>query len=115
MVQIEPGVEANYAVLFNISAEPARINDFIENILSTPDPRGGHSFRPGLQSLTAVSVEEHAGYSLQWDGTAAATDITNLKNRIKASPIVWQTFENIAPSNIKLEPRAAQPAVEAGR
>jgi hypothetical protein len=103
MVQIGPNVTASYVVVFDINANQTQINDFVENVLSISDANRGHKFRPGLQSLTAVSVEDREAYSLQWDPSGEIADITQLKDRIKASPIVWRTFENIAPNDIKLE------------
>lgn len=102
MVRFGPEVQASYVVLFKDDATDQQIFEFVTNVLSTPDPRGGHAHMPGLGSLLKVEVDGYDGYALQFQSEAKEGEIAAIKKRVKFSPIVFRTYEDLAPDQINV-------------
>jgi hypothetical protein len=87
-------------VIFRKGASNSEINRFLENAISTPDPRGGHAHRPGVGGIRLTNVGTHQGYVVSWTSTATSENRRDVRGRIDRDPIVCKVFENIEPSAI---------------
>jgi len=102
MISFGPDVPASLVVVFQSSSSNSDISSFVDSVIGTPRPSGGHTHLPGLGSVAKISVGTHDAYALQFMPDATSQQKDEIRRRIAASPIVWRTFENIAPEKIVL-------------
>jgi len=103
MISIGPEVQASLVIYFKHGTTHYQIEDFWQNVLSYPDPRGrGHAHREGIRGISREdAVEGHEGVAITFFGTATEAEREQLKRAIGDSPIVYKVLENVAPADVK--------------
>lgn len=103
-VKFGPDVKASLVVLFPKNVSPSEENEFVDNVIGFPDPRGkGHDMLHGIQEIFTVNVDSHHGYAIQLAQDISAAEASAVKDRINHGPMVWKVYENVAAAKIKLE------------
>lgn len=100
---IGPTVKADILIYFDSNLSQEEINDFTQNVLSRPDPKGrGYDLAPGIRTrLTLRAVEGHEGIAVTFFPDATNEQRQELMRAIKASKLVYKVLENVAPDSIK--------------
>lgn len=104
MVPIGPEVKSDLVIYFKHGTTNDQINNFWNNVLSTPDRDGRGSWpKPGVGDLGAVfpAVDGHEGVAVKFQESASQEEREQLKAAAGSSPLVFKIFENIAPADIK--------------
>lgn len=104
MIPIGPDIKASLVIYFKTSASHEEINQFVQTVLSKPDPEGrGYYNRDGVRDILKVypPVQNHEGYAVTFSPDATQAQRDQLKAAVSASPIVYKLLENIAPADVK--------------
>ena len=98
-----PDKTADLIVYFKTDATQQQIDDFWNNVLSYPDPKGGgRLLRPGVGRLSRVQpVEGHEGIAVIFYWDTANSERAELRRLIDASPMVFTVLKDVAPINVK--------------
>ncbi len=103
VLPIGPTVEADLLVYFKSDLSREQINDFIDNVISIPEPEGkGYYLPPGVRTrLRLRPVEGHHGIAITFFPNASEEQREELMKTIKTSPLVFKVLENTAPDSVK--------------
>jgi hypothetical protein len=100
--------DKSLVVYFNKGVTNSQIENFYNNVISTPRPDlNGYDLPPGVElRFKLEAVDGHEGVALKFEPNSTEDQRQKLKESIQHSPIVYQVLENTDPSKItKLEPQ----------
>jgi len=101
MVPVGPDVRYDLLIFFNTDVTHDQIDTFWNEVLSYPT-RDGHWTRPGVGGILRVAaVQGHEGVAVSFFSNATDAERTDIKSRVRSSPIVYRVMENVVPLNIK--------------
>ena len=81
------------------SSTEARDN-FYENILNQPHPRGGYIPREGIQATFGVDRNGYEGFGFKFRNDATSKQRNDIKKLLEDSALVYRVYENVAPNEI---------------
>ena len=96
-------------VVFKPTATADEVGHFVEHVIGVPDPRGGHSMLPGMQSLAFVEVDDHQGYAIRLVPDVGVEQKRLILARARSSSNVFRVLENVVPSTVKLPNSTGDP------
>lgn len=103
MVRIGPDVRSSLVVYLKSGMTEEQINDFLDRVLSNPDPRGkGHRPLPGIASIGRVpDVDGHAAIAVDLRGTATAKETGTIRDRLAHSEYVYRVLEDVVSQQVE--------------
>jgi ketosteroid isomerase-like protein len=105
IVKFGPDVIANLVIVFKPEVTNDQVEEFRRNVLQIiSSNEGERSYSPGIrQYLRTLPIQDHEAIALTFHTDITAAQRAEIVSRIKASPLVHNLFEDIAPSNVKLD------------
>ena|SRR2546423_9733889 len=103
MRPIGPEVKASLVIYFKHGVTHDQIEEFWDEVLSRPDPRGGHYHRDGVGTISRIypPVQGHEGIAMTFFPDATKEERDEVKRDISSSPIVYKVLENVSPADVK--------------
>ena len=103
MRPIGPEVRQNLVIFFKLGVGDEQVERFFDEFLSKPDPNGkGFYLRKGIREYTRIHpVQGHEGVAISFFPYATNNERDAVTRDIKSSAIVYKTFENVAPADVK--------------
>lgn len=105
IVKFGPKVKANLVIVFKSDVTNDQVEEFRRNVLqiakSNELERG---YFPGVrQYLRSLPIQRHEAVALTFHSGITAVQRDEVVARIRSSPLVYKVFEDIAPTNVKLD------------
>ncbi len=101
MLSIGPDVRYDLLIFFNTNATHDQIETFSNEVLSY-STRDGHWPRPGVGGILRVAaVQGHEAVAVSFFSSATDAERTDIKSRVRSSPIVYRVMENVVPMTVK--------------
>ena len=104
IVKFGPDVIANLVIVFKPEVTDDQVEDFRRNVLQiVASSEGDRSYSPGIrQYLRILPIEKHEAVAVTFHEDITREQRTAIIDRVKTSPLVFKVFEDVAPSNVKL-------------
>jgi ketosteroid isomerase-like protein len=104
IVKFGPDAVANLVIVFKPEVPDDQVEEFRRNVLQiVASAEGERSYSPGIrQYLRTLPIQDHEAIALTFHTDITPAQRAEIMSRIKASPLVYKLFEDIAPSSLKL-------------
>jgi ketosteroid isomerase-like protein len=105
IVKFGPDVTANLVIVFKPEVTNDQVEDFRRNVLQiVASSEGERSYFPGIrQYLRTLPIQDHEAIALTFHTDITPAQRAEIMSRLKASPLVYKIFEDMAPSSVKLD------------
>lgn len=99
--ELGPNVRTSLLIFFKSDATSQQIQDFWNQVLSTPDPRGGHQLLAGICGVDRSNiVQGHDSVAVVFCRNSTLAQQAFIKAQVNASPIVFQMLADVVPNDV---------------
>lgn len=103
-IRVGPDVRASLVIVFKPGVTNEQVNNFMRNVLQNWDPNEQrHRNIDGILSVLRVPpIEGHEAIAVSLHEDIMKSQKESIKSKVSSPPIVQRIFEDIAPTDIKL-------------
>jgi hypothetical protein len=101
-IRMGPEARADIVYFFKNGVTHDEINEFQRTVMGIPNPNGtGYASLPGIMSEVMFYKAGLRGEALTFKPNVTTEQITFVKDRLKASPLIYRIYEDVVPDEIE--------------
>jgi hypothetical protein len=100
---MDAGTKANLVVVFRGETTDDQIMEFHRSVTGSPSQTGsGYRDLPGIMTAVRIQIQGHEAEAYVYKPDITQEQKALIETRIRASPIVQQTFTDVVPNSVEL-------------